>query len=196
MADAQQDDQRGPLTRGGADDDDDDANTPTNDTTDARGHDANDHNNPLYPPMDYSRIKKKTLTKDELETAALCAEFRHFYRTSPYYMHAEDDRTTAREKDEEHTLTWKEREAKKERAKSKKTTSWTLDDTVEDWMFDERYGFPAEIMEEFEHLRPKDMKTTQTSISKTPEEEEEKTTREEKIETGKKKSNTNTKNTR
>ena len=161
-----------------ADDDDDDAkNTPTTNvgfgddtatTTTTRGDDSN---NPLYPPMDYSRIKKKTLTKDELELAALCAEFRHFYRTSPYYMHGEDDRTTAREKDEEHTLTWKEREAKKERAKSKKTTSWTLDDTVEDWMFDERYGFPAEIMEEFEHLRPKGAKT---SISKTtPEEEEE-----------------------
>ena len=120
-SDAQRDDR--------ADDDDDAKNTPTTNvgdddtatTTTTRG----DDNNPLYPPMDYSRIKKKTLTKDELELAALCAEFRHFYRTSPYYMHGEDDRTTAREKDEEHTLTWKEREAKKERAKSKKTTSWT-----------------------------------------------------------------------
>ena len=183
---------------------DDDVNDDAKNTTrgglggedDARQGNANTTtNNPLYPPMDYSRIKKKRLTKDELELAALCAEFRNFYRTSPYYMHAEDDGTCAREKDEEHTLSWKEREAKKERAKAnKKTTSWTLDDTVEDWMFDERFGFPAEIMEEFEHLRPKkDVKTTQTSISKTPEEEEEKTTREEKKET-KKKSNTNTKN--
>ena len=72
-----------------------------------------DPRNPQYPPMDYSRIKRKTLTKDDLELAAIAAEFRNFYRTSPYYMHAEDDRTTAREKDEEHTLTWKEREAKK-----------------------------------------------------------------------------------
>ncbi len=145
-----------------------------------------------YQPMDYSRIKKTTVTKDKVEEAALYVEFRNFYRTSPYYMEANDEAKCAREKDEEHTLTWKEQE----RAKAnKKTTSWTLDDTVEDWMFVKGPGFPAEIMEEFEHLRPKDMKTTQTSISKTPEEEEEKTTREEKIETGKKKSNTNTKNT-
>jgi len=155
------------------------------------GVENNNNKDPLYPPLDYSRIQKKTLTKDEIELAALAAEFRNFYRTSPYYMRSED--TTARDEDEKFTKSWKELKKDEERrrelsstsaqktkkkkgketddnggengseeeqdsGKEKKSKIWTLEDTVEDWMFDEEIGFPDEIMVEFEHLRPKHLK--------------------------------------
>ena len=51
--------------------------------------------------MDYSRIKKKTLTKDELELAASGAESGTFTsHLAVLHARGEDDRTTAREKDE------------------------------------------------------------------------------------------------
>ena len=53
-----------------------DAYTVRSEEKDEEPAEERDPRNPQYPPMDYSRIKRKTLTKDDLELAAITAETR------------------------------------------------------------------------------------------------------------------------
>ena len=73
----------------------------------AQNEEEDEDRDPLYPPLDYSKIFHRNVTDDDLELAALAAEFRHFYRNSPYYIESKD--TTNRDLDDEWTKSWKDR---------------------------------------------------------------------------------------
>ena len=81
----------------------------------AQNEEEDEDRDPLYPPLDYSKIFHRNVTDDDLELAALAAEFRHFYRNSPYYIESKD--TTNRDLDDEWTKSWKDVSQKKKETK-------------------------------------------------------------------------------
>ena len=58
-------------------------------TEKATNKEEDEDRDPLYPPLDYSKIFHRNVTDDDLE---LAARRMHFYRNSPYYIHSKANR--------------------------------------------------------------------------------------------------------